>query len=88
MFGISRGTFLTLKHSSLGLGFHNLIGQKLPIIILSHLGQSITYHTVREIETAQAEVSEYYSKSDMTLPIQSKNPESSAPSIFWWDNLD
>ena len=66
MFGISRGTFLTLKQSSLGLGFHNMIGQKLPIFILSHLGQSITYHAVWEVETAKAEVSEYYSKSGMT----------------------
>ena len=49
MFGISRGTFLTLKHTSLGLGFHNMIGQKLPIIILSHVDQCITYHTVWEI---------------------------------------
>ena len=62
MFGISRGTFLTLKHTSRGLGFNNMVGQKLPIIILSNLGQSITYHTVRDIETAQAEVSECYSK--------------------------
>ena len=88
MFGISRGTFLTLKHTCLGLGFHNMVGQKLPIIILSHLGQSITYHTVRDIETAQAEVLKYYSKSGMTLLIQPKNPESSAPTIFWWDNFD
>ena len=65
-----------------------MIGQKLAIIILSHLGQSITYNTVREIETAQAEVSEYYSKKGMTLPIQPKNLESSAPIIFWWDNFD
>ena len=88
MFGISRGTFLTLKHTSLGLGFHNMIGQKLPIIILSQLGQSITYHTVWEIETAQSEVSEQYSKSGMVLPIQPKNLESSAPTIFWCDNFD
>ena len=65
-----------------------MIGQKLPIILLSHLGQSITYHTVQEIETAQAEVSECYSKSGMALPIQPKNSESSAPTIFWWDNFD
>ena len=42
MFGISTGTLLTLKHTSLGLSFHNMIGRKLPMIILSHLGQSIT----------------------------------------------
>ena len=72
MFGTSRGTFLTLKHTSLGLRFHNMIGQKLSIITLSHLGQSITYHTMQGIETAQAEVSECYSKSGMTLPIQRK----------------
>ena len=88
MFGISRGTFLTLKQSSLHVGFHNMIGQKLTIFILSLLGQSITYHAVWEVETAKAEVSEYYSKSGMTLTIQPKNPESYAPTIFWWDNFD
>ena len=88
MFGISKGMFLTLKSTFLGLGFHKMIGQKLPIIILSHLGQSITYHTLHEIETAQAEVSEYYLKSGMKLLIQPKNPESPTSTIFWWDNFD
>ena len=37
MFAISKGTFLTLKHTPVGLGLHNMVGQKLPIIILSQL---------------------------------------------------
>lgn len=30
-FGITRSTFLTLKHTLLGLGLHNIVGQKLII---------------------------------------------------------
>ena len=88
MFGITKGTFLTLKHTALGLGLHNMVGQKLPIIILSRLGQSISYHMVREIETAQAELSEQFSKNGMTLPVQPRDSAACAPVIFWWDNFD
>ena len=88
MFGVSKGTFLTLKHTSVGLGLHNMIGQKLPIIILSHLGQSISYHAVREIETGQAELSEHLAKNGMPLPLQPKYANVCAPVIFWWDNFD
>ena len=88
IFAITKGTFLTFKHTALGLGLHNMVGQKIPIVILSHLGQCIMYHTVREIETAQAELSEQFSKNDMTLPIQPKDSGSYAPTIFWWDNFD
>ena len=38
---LSRGDFLTLKHTALGLGLHSLTGQKLPIKILSRLGHCI-----------------------------------------------
>ena len=88
MFAVSKGTFLTLKHTSVGLGLHNMVGQKLPIIILSHLGQSITYHSVREIETAQAELSEHFANNGFSLPIQPRTGEVCAPTIFWWDNFD
>ena len=88
IFGLSKGNFLTLKHTSVGLGLHNMTGQKLPLIILSHLGQSINYHTIREIETAQAEMSETFMKNGMALPIQPKDATSIAPVVFWYDNFD
>ena len=36
--GISRGRVVILKHFLLGLGLHNITGQKLPIQILANLG--------------------------------------------------
>ena len=77
-----------MKHTSVGLGLHNMIGQKLPIVILSHLGQSISYHTVREIETAQAELTEHLAKNGMPLPVKPKDSNACAPVVFWWDNFD
>ena len=50
LFAITKGKFLTLKHTCIGLGLHNMTGKKLPIVILSHFGQSITYHAVIETE--------------------------------------
>ena len=38
MFAISNGSYLTLKHCSLGLGLHRMTGQKQPIVLLSKLG--------------------------------------------------
>ena len=84
IFSITKGSFLTLKHTSVGLGLHNMTGMKVPIIILSQLGHSITYHAARESETAQAEAA----NEGMSLPIQPKNSSSLVPTIFWWDNFD
>ena len=55
MFVVSNGKFITPKYAAVGLGLHSLTGQKQPIKVLSHLGYSIMYDTVNEIETAQAE---------------------------------
>ena len=70
MHAVSKGSFLTPKHASVGLGLHSLTGQKLPIIILSRLGHSITYDAVNEIETAQAELVEQFQSSSLHLPLQ------------------
>ena len=56
IYGITQDKMLTLKHFLLGLGLHNLIGQKLPIRILSCLGHSVSYDTVTSIETVQTYV--------------------------------
>ncbi len=53
--GVTRGKVITLKHFFIGVGLHNLTGLKMPIKILSHLGHSIDYNVVCEIETAGAE---------------------------------
>ena len=60
---------------------------KLPIVILSHLGHSLNYDRVMEVETAQAEVSQQFDTKDMRLPIQPKD-HSTVPTLFWFDNYD
>ena len=67
---VSKGKFLTPKHASLGLGLHSLTGQKLPITVLARFGHSITYNTVNEIETAQAELVEHFQSMSLNLPLQ------------------
>lgn len=39
--GVTKGKFITAKHFLLGLGLHNMTGQKKPVQIASHLGHSI-----------------------------------------------
>ena len=70
MHAVSKGKYLTAKHASLGLGLHSMTGQKLPITILARLGHSITYDTVNEIETAQAELVEHFQSMALNLPLQ------------------
>ena len=67
---VSNGKFLTLKHASLGLGLHSMTGQKRPITILARLGHSISYNTINEIETAQAELVEHLQSMSLYLPLQ------------------
>ena len=88
LFAITKGKFLTLRHTCIGLGLHNMTGKKLPIVILSHFGQSITYHAVREIETAHAELAEHFTNEGLSLPLQPEFSFSQVPIIFWWDNFD
>ena len=88
IFSITKGSFLTLKHTCVGLGLHSMTGMKLPIVILSHLGHSINYDYAMEIGTAQAEVSEKFDTQNMNLPIQPNDSCSTIPTIFWFDNYD
>ena len=39
--GVTRGKVITLKHFLVGMGLHNITGQKLPIHMLSRLGHSV-----------------------------------------------
>ena len=54
--GVTRGKVINLKHFLVRIGLHNITGQKLPIQMLSRLGNSVDYNIVCEIETAQAEI--------------------------------
>ena len=73
---VSKGKFLTPKHTSVGLGLHSMTGQKLPIAILARLGHSITYDAINEIETAQAELVEQFQLKDLSLPLQPATEDS------------
>ena len=50
-----------------------MIEQKVPVVILSYLGQSKIYHTVHEIKTAKAEFFKCFvtNKNDITTSIKS-----------------
>ena len=85
---VSRGKFLTEKHTLLGNSLHTMTGQKLPIEILAKLGNSCSYDMVREIETAQAEVCQkQFGRGDF-LPVKPCDPEKHVLTHFWWDNFD
>ena len=50
LYNISNGKFLTLKHTTLGLGLHSLTDIKAPVTQLHRLGHSISYDMVCRIE--------------------------------------
>ena len=60
--GVKRGKVITEKHFLLGLRLHNMMGQKVPVQVMNHLGHCINYNLVCEIETAQAEAAECLAK--------------------------
>ena len=66
---------MTLKHFLVGLGLHNLTGQKVPIQILSHLGHCVDYNVVRSIETAEARAAQEMAKHGGCIPIKPTNDE-------------
>ena len=43
IYGVTRGNVITAKHFILGLGLHNITGQKKPVEMNHHLGHSIDY---------------------------------------------
>lgn len=84
---ISQGKVITPKHYLIGLGVHNMTGQKLPIQILHKFGHCITYPKVCEIETALAELSIHQSEGLNVLQLLPKGEEV-IPTFFWVDNFD
>ena len=85
---ISKGKFMTAKHTLLGTALHSLTGQKLLIKILSKYGNSRSYETVQKVETAQAELVQKMRQQNYPLPLLPANPASSVLTFFWWDNFD
>ena len=88
IYSLSRGSFLTLKHTCVGLGLHSMTGMKIPIVIMSRLGNSISYDMALEIETAMAEVSQQFDSQSSSLPLQPINSSVTVPTVYWFDNYD
>ena len=80
--GVTRGKVITPKHFLVGMGLHNITGQKLPIQMLSRLGHSVDYNTVCEIETTQAEIA--LQNADVNpLKLKPANENSTVLTVFW-----
>ena len=80
---------VTLKHFLIGLGLHNITGLKTPIQVLSHLGHSISYDLVCEVETAEAEAAQKW-MSESQSPQQNQDPSNRdiVLTYWWFDNFN
>ena len=76
MHSVSRGKYCTLKYRSLGLGIYNMTDCS---TVKDHC---INYDQVREIETAQAELAQYFQSNAMGLPIQPTKADSVASLLY------
>ena len=79
---------MTAKHTLLGCGIHSTTGLRKPVDILVRLGHSCSYDKVREIESAQADLAQYFTKNNFLLSDVPKNESCVAPVHLWWDNYD
>ena len=86
--GVTNGRVITLKHFLIGLGLHNITGLKLPIKVLSHLGHSINYDLVCEIEAAEAEVAQNFYENNLERLSGEMEGETQALTYWWADNFN
>ena len=88
--GVTNGQVLTAKQYLLGLGLHNLTGNKKIVHITHRLGHSVTYDKVMDIEVAQAQKSVHLMKdpAKSVLPLQPMSDNVTVVTVFWADNLD
>ena len=84
---VTRGKVITLKHFLVGMGLHNITGQKLPIQMLSRLGHSVDYNTVCEIEIAQAEIALQNAEVN-PLKLKPAVENSTVLAVFWAGNFN
>ena len=78
--GITKGKVIMKKHFLIGLGLHNLTGQKNVIEILNKFGHSLSYSTTSEILTAIWRSLESLHSCLYIPPKLTKSP--------WVDNFD
>ena len=85
---ISKDKIVTPKHYLVGLGIHNITGQKVPVQVMSRLGHSISYSQVCEIETSFAELALHKAENEFeVLPILPESDET-VLTYFWVDNFN
>ena len=85
---VSKGKVITPKNYLVGLGIHNMTGQKTPVQIMNKLGHSIGYNKVCEIETSLAELAIHISEEFNVLPLSPTGKEEIVPTFYWVDNFD
>ena len=85
IYGVTRGNVITAKHFLLGLGLHNMTGQKKPVEINHH---SIDYKFVCEIETALAESAQILATESGALPVKPASNDVHVLTFSWADNFD
>ena len=86
--GVTRGKTITAKHFLLGLGLHNLTGQKKPVQIVNRLGHCIEYSMACEIETSHAEACQKQYAESGVLPIKPIDTNHTVNTFLGVDNFD
>ena len=79
---------MTLKHFLLGLGLHNITGQKLSVRIVSNLGHCIDYKSVCQIQTAEAEVASMLCEEGTSPGLKPQTEDDKVLTYFWADNFN
>ena len=88
VYGVTRGKDTTAKHFLLGVGLHNITGQKKPVEINQRLGHGIDYKFVCKIETALAEAAQVLANENGALPIKPSSDNEAVLTFFCADNFD
>ena len=89
--GVTLGKVITLKYYLLGLGCHNMSGQKLLTKILWLLGHAVSAvsdDTVNSSETALADLSQLQAESGTSSGLLPTTGESYVFTYFWADNFN
>ena len=88
VYGVTRGKVITAEHFLLGLGLHNITGQKKPVEINHRLGHSIDYKFVCKTETSLAEAAQVLANENGALPVKPSSDDGAVLTFFWADNFD
>ena len=86
--GVSQGKVITLKHFILGLGLHNMTGQKNTVKILNNLGHCINYETVCAIESSQAKIAQMMHNEGTSPGLLPASNDDYVFTYFWADNFN